>query len=336
MFICSAQGNYTRNEFIIKTLKDKYKLNIITSNNKSYFGRVPLVLWKFFLTKNIKSFDFIYVGFLAQALLPFIKIFYKKKIIADYFISLYDTLCFDRKKFKANSLIGKIIFSYEKWTLTMADEIIVDTKNSKKFFINTYKINPEKIKIIYAFANEKIFYHKKTLEEKQYDVFFYGSCQPLHGIDTILKTAKLLENNNISFILIGPIRKKYKNLINKLKIKNIKFMDWVEYDKLPNFINTSDVCLGGHFGNTEKAKRVIAGKTFQFASMKKPIILGLNQANKELFTNYQNCLMVEMNNKEALKKAILELKQNVSLKHKISEEAYILIKQKEAETFNFF
>jgi len=333
LFICSAQKNYTRNEFIVKILNKKYSLKEISSNQKTYFKRSFFVFKKFIFLKNKKEFDFIYVGFLAQILLPFIRLFYKKKIIADYFISLYDTLCFDRKIFKADSLIGKAIFFYEKWTLKMADEIIVDTENSKQFFIDTYKIS-SKIKVIYVFANREIFYYQKKKEQKKYDIFFYGSGQSLHGIDIILKAAKLLEKNNFSFLLIGPIKKKYKKLIDNLKLKNVFFIDWVEYKKLAEFISFSDICLGGHFGNTEKAKRVIAGKTFQFANMKKAVILGLNKANKELFKDREDCLMVRMNDEEALAKAIKKLKEDKNLKIKISENIYTLIKEEELRAFN--
>jgi len=54
--------------------------------------------------------------------------------------------------------------------------------------------------------------------------------------------------------------------------------------------------------------------------MKKPVILGDNQANRELFKNCENALLCEMANPDALAAAILELKNDAALRNRIAEE----------------
>lgn len=324
LFICSRERWYTRNEYIIDILNKKYKTDIISSNRKGYWSRVISVLGKFLFIKNKRKYDFIYIGFFSQILIPFIKLFYTKKIIADFFVPLYDTLCYDRKKVSPKSLLGKLIYNYEKFVLNKANFITVDTRAHKKYFAKTFKYSEAKIMIIYALANKKLFYPRNNIYKRneKFKVFFYGTCQPLHGINIILRAAKLLENENIIFTLVGPIQKKYNDLIRNLNLFNIEFINWVNYSELPLYIAQADICLGGHFGNTKKAGRTIAGKTFQFAAMKKAIVLGDSPANREIFHNNKNCLMVKINDENDLANAILKLTNNETIREKISQNAF--------------
>jgi glycosyltransferase involved in cell wall biosynthesis len=86
--------------------------------------------------------------------------------------------------------------------------------------------------------------------------------------------------------------------------------------------NKADVCLGGPFSNIDKAKRVISGKTYQFIAMKKPVIIGDNPANRELFEHRKNAMIVEMANADALADAILELREDAGMREQIAESAY--------------
>ncbi|GAG73250.1 unnamed protein product [marine sediment metagenome] len=62
--------------------------------------------------------------------------------------------------------------------------------------------------------------------------------------------------------------------------------------------------------------------------MKKPVIVGNNPANRELFENRKNALMVEMADADALADAILELKENEELRERIAEEGYKTFREK--------
>ena len=52
----------------------------------------------------MKDYDLSFVGFAPQLVLPFFRRLRKKPVIEDFFISLYDTLVQDRKKFRSGSL----------------------------------------------------------------------------------------------------------------------------------------------------------------------------------------------------------------------------------------
>ncbi|GAG73252.1 unnamed protein product [marine sediment metagenome] len=241
-------------------------------------------------------------------------------------------MCFDRKRFKSNSLGGRFFYWLDKHSCELADKVLLDTDAHIDYFTNTFDLENEKFKRIFVGADDDIFY-PRNIKKKDgtFRVFYYGTYRPLQGIEYIIRAVKLLESHkNINFIIVGkgPEHKKIDKLVQKLNVKNIRLIDWIPYEKLPLKIVKADICLGGHFSDIDKAKRTIAGKTFQFIAMKKPVIVGNNPANRELFENRKNALMVEMADADALADAILELKENEELRERIAEEGYKTFREK--------
>ena len=88
------------------------------------------------------------------------------------------------------------------------------------------------------------------------------------------------------------------------KLNNVIHKKWVNYRQLPIIISESDLCLGGPFGNTGQAHRVITGKTFQFLAMGKPMVVGKIKHDYG-FRDKENCLLVSQGNEKELADAIL-------------------------------
>ncbi len=78
----------------------------------------------------------------------------------------------------------------------------------------------------------------------------------------------------LQFILIGngQTRKKIDQLYQDLKLDNIIFIDRVDNSQIINYIKLSSFCLG-IFGNTDKAKRVIANKVLECWLVKELLLL---------------------------------------------------------------
>lgn len=326
LFISGREPTYVRNAMMLKCLK-RSGVEIIdcTDSSVSYPARYVTVLTKY-LSSRKNDVDLIYIGFFGQPLVPLIRMLTDKPILFDAFLSAYDTMCFDRKKFKPASLAGKFFYWLDKYSCDCSDRILLDTESYVDYFTGTFGLQKEKFQKIFVGADDSIFFPRDAQrEDHRFRVFYYASYLPLHGTEYIVKAAGMLApNREIEFQIVGkgPQHKAIRQLADSMGITNINFIDWIPYEELPQEIAKADICLGGHFSDIEKAKRVIAGKTYQFIAMKKPVIVGDCAGNRELFTDRENALMVKMADAEALANAIMELRDDVALRERIAEEGY--------------
>lgn len=311
LFITTKNIDYIRNSQEINSLQESAQLvKILGYKDKSYAIRLIKIYIRL-LFMPLKDYNLIFVGFAPQLILPFFCFRFKKKfILEDFFISLYDTMVNDRKKVKQNGILAKFLLCMDKITLNMADEIIVDTCAHGNYFVTDLGADKSKINVLYLKADSTIYYPRQILKEEKYSnkfvVLYFGSILPLQGIDIILQCVKTMVNiSNVVFEIIGPINNKdleaYKNL------KNVTFTPWLSQECLAEKIAKADLCLAGHFNSTiAKASRTIPGKAYIYDIMGKPMILGDNSANHELFDEDDHkYFYVEMGNSHKLKDKIL-------------------------------
>ena len=86
---------------------------------------------------------------------------------------------------------------------------------------------------------------------------------------------------------------------------------WLSQEDLAKHIDFADLCLAGHFNaSIEKAKRTIPGKAYIYRAMEKPMILGENSANHELYSQQEEGIyFVEMGSGEKLAEKICEIQK---------------------------
>lgn len=308
LFITTKNIDYIRNVQEIGIIKENAELSYeIYSNQKSYLKRI-IDVWMQLLQYNIDNVDVIYIGFAPQLVLPlFYKKFRRKFIIIDFFISVYDTLVNDRKKFKADGFIAKFCHFIDVKTLKKADHVITDTKADTKYFAEEFESDENKFETLYMKADSSIYYpraqNKRADLQNKFVVLYFGSILPLQGVDVVLDTIKLLkEKNEIFFQIIGPISDKYSKPVQD----NVEYIDWLSQEELAGYIANADLCLAGHFnGEIDKARRTIPGKAFIYRNMEKPMVCGDNAANHELFEDSGEVIFTPMGSSEELRKAIL-------------------------------
>ena len=312
IFISTKNKDYLRNTQEIKIISENAKNStVIASTSRSYVKRIVYVYLHTLKHIIRNDFDIAFVGFAPQLILPLFFLI-KKPIVIDFFISVFDTLVDDRKKVKMNTMTAKLIHYVDSLTLKKADAVICDTKAHCAYFTEEFHVKPEKCEVLYLEADRTIFYPRdKKKKEDLYRVLYFGSVLPVQGVDIILRAMKMLENHSkIRFIMIGPLDGKYLNL--KRELTNVDFFDWLSQEQLAEKIADADLCLAGHFAlSIGKADRTIAGKTFIYKAMDKPIVLGDSAANRELFKeDNQKIYYVPRGDAEALAKCIQRIAGN--------------------------
>lgn len=314
LFVTSKNLDYIRNTQEIELLKNyAKKCDIIGSKNKNYLIRIIYTYIKLVCTLFYK-YDYIFFGFSPQLYFVFFPFIKKDKLIIDFFISMYDTFVDDRKKISKDSLMAKILHKIDEYVLKKASFVISDTKAHRNYFINEFNISLNKFIVLYLVADTSIYdlnKYPKKIKDNYFYVLYFGSILPLQGIEVILEAMKLLrDESEIKFIIIGPINDKFK--INDDEYPNTQFISWLNQEDLAKRISQADLCLAGHFNKKiGKANRTIAGKTYIYEAMNKPIILGDSDANRELFKEDSMHYFVEMGDAFRLSQLILKISREI-------------------------
>lgn len=315
LFITTKNLDYLRNTQEMELIEQEAKsLDIIGFKGKSYPKRLLKVYGKL-LFRSVKSYDTVFIGFAPQLILPLFKFkMRKKEVVMDFFISVYDTMVNDRKKFKADSIAGKLCMWLDKKCIRRADYIISDTKAHGDYFSREFGVKREKIETLYLKADTSIYYEREQIKpEKLKDKFivlYFGSVLPLQGVEVIMQAMELLKKEkDIHFYFIGPVR----DSIKKTQSDNIEYIHWLSQEDLATYISYSDLCLAGNFNkDIMKAKRTIPGKAYIYEAMGKKMILGDNSATRELYHEDELRYFVKMGDSKALADKILEIKNSTA------------------------
>jgi glycosyltransferase involved in cell wall biosynthesis len=285
-----------------------YPLSIVASSHAGYPRRLAATLPRLITTAH--DADLIVAGFLGQPYAMVAARLLRKPVLLDAFVSVYDTLCLDRRTVAPHGPLGQVSFRFDQAALQAASLILVDTKNQHQFFAATFGVPCERFQVHYLGPDPWALLTASRSSSAQVDVLSYGSYLPLHGTDVIVRAAALLQDDPmIHFRLVGrgPRYAAVRALAADSQLKSLTFVDWLSTIELSREIARATIGLGGHFAENSKARRVIAGKTFQLMAAGVPTIVGDCAANRELFSGGDDVTMVPMADPRSLASAISEL-----------------------------
>jgi len=318
LYLVGRELGYPRNDVLLRAFRRLGTVHVIGETQAGSLsvrtGRVLVRALPHLLTQR---YDLIFVGFYGHLLMLPISLLSRSPVLFDAFVSTYDTLCFDRGLFAPHSIVGQFAFWLDQTSCHRADMVLLDTCAHADYFVHTFALSPDKVRFLPVGCNEDIFFPRPRAKRDTITrILYYSTYLPLHGVETVIRAAALLRaERGLHFRLIGtgPKYVRIRQLANSLGLENITFVPFVPLQDLASEIADADICLGGHFGSSEKAARVIAGKTYQCIAMGKPTIVGDNAANREMFQHGHDAWLCPMNDHEALAEAILHLTNSPDL-----------------------
>lgn len=271
-----------------------------------------------------ENLSYIYVAFPGQSVVWLAKLIFKQKVLFDAFLSLYDSNVCDRKIYSKWHPRAFYDWVLDWSSCFLADVVILDTEEHKKYFIDHYFVPANKLIRVLVGAVEDVFYKREDefSNKSSFLVHFHGTFIPLQGIEYIIDAAKILESESVTFQIVGKGQEfdRIRNKIEKLNLKNINLIGKVPLELLPKYIVSSDICLG-IFGNTEKSKRVIPNKIYEYVAMGKTVITAETPAIKEVFVDGYNMLFCKSSSGVAIAEAIKYLKSNPEIIQKLGNSA---------------
>ncbi len=337
LFVSGREVDYTRNDVIIRALSQIGNVDVVGGNGRGSIvwrsiGFTIKALW-LYITRH---YDVIVVGFYGHLLMLPLGFLTRRPILFDAFLSTYDTLCDDRRRYSGDSLVGKLAFWLDKTASHFSSAVLLDTPLHARYFIETFDLPAEKVFSLPVGCNEQIFYPQQVPRKIKNitTVLFYGTYLPLHGTDVIVNAAARLSYESIRFKLIGngPMYADTIQLAQSLQLETIDFLPPTSLEELATHIATADICLGGHFGTSLKAARVVPGKIYQILAMARPVVAASSPANMAFLTHNHTAMLCPANNPDALAEAILTLHQNPTARDNIAAAGHKLFQAMFSET----
>lgn len=259
--------------------------------------------------------------------------------LAGYWLSLIKNvpLIFEVRDLWPESLVGTGMGSKDSYFYKLLDKmavflyqkstkVVVVSDGFKKEIVSKKGIVSDKIEVIKNGVDPDLFKPLPNTKQikselgfgEKFVVSYIGTLGLSHGIEVILKAAKVLNTklSDLIFLIVGEGSEKEMMLRIKEqeKLSNIVFVGEKPRETIPFFINASDICLVP-LKATEIFGTRVPAKMFEIMACEKPIILGVDgEARRMIIEDAKAGLYVEPGNVEALVRSILSLYQDSNLR----------------------
>jgi len=237
-----------------------------------------------------------------------------KNIVADIFISIYDTVVIDRKLISKNSAIAKLLRIVERRSMRRASALITDTRENSIFLQNLLDLSECLFHDIPLSINNNIFQKNLTtkIEKKDKDVFeilFVGTLVPLHNVGLLCEAISQIQaNEKIKITIIGDgqdspiVKRMIDTRSNDSKgIEIIWIAKWQESSSIAKYIKSADICVG-ILGDQGKSQRVWPFKNYLYMACGKALVTAESPVTTRMLSERtdQPFLTVKTNNANSL------------------------------------
>ncbi|MEO0129219.1 MAG: glycosyltransferase family 4 protein [candidate division WOR-3 bacterium] len=238
---------------------------------------------------------------------------------------------------RENSQLIRTLKKIAVFLYNRSETIVVVTEAFKSELVRKYNVPESKIEIIENGIETDRFYpmqdvqliRKKFGFDNKFVVSYIGTIGYAHGLDIVIRAAKILKDKipDLYFVLLGEgvQKERLKAEVYSEKLDNVFILDQVLRDKIPAFINASDVCLVS-LRKSELFKTVIPSKMLEFMACGKPLILAVDGQARRIMESAEAGIYIEPENHDELINAVVKMYNEPYLRRKYGENGrnYIL------------
>ena len=218
----------------------------------------------------------------------------------------------------------------EKKSVQKADKIWVVVEEQKERIVNEHNVNKDKISVVSNTPYKDILSEHSVLSDDNILKIVYtgGIDAPFRGIQTVVEAAKILNtknNKNIVFSLIGDGQylNYYKEIAEKNKLYNIKFIGRKPYSEVLNYLKTQDIGIVPHV-KCDIIDYTIPNKLFDYMAISLPVIVSSAKPLKRIVEETSCGYVFESENAKSLADLLIQIsdnKQELKIKAKNGFEA---------------
>ncbi len=319
--------SFSRNHVYIEGLRrNGLEITICTDTSRGL-----LKYWQLFKKhwKIRRDYDFMIVGFPGYIIVPFAKLITRKPVIFDALCSFYETQIISRDAYRGNPFRIPYVRMIDWLATRFADKILVETFRQKEYFVKELGAKEDKCIVTYTGVSDTDFYVDSSVERfNKFTVLFRGRITRESGATTVIRAAKLLENYDVDFLIVGfgwdDVMEEFYATMDQVKPRNVRhILGQLPIDGLRRMMLECHVSLG-QFGDNERLDRTIPHKAFEAMVMKLPYITARTSGIAEIFKDNENCLMVNVNDPRDLADKVLQLTNDSSLANRLAENSHNL------------
>ena len=193
---------------------------------------------------------------------------WRPRIVADAFISIWDTMARDRALTNQHGIASRLLRRFEARALRAAHRVVVDTAANREMFTADFGLDPRRVFALPLAIDVRPLLAIKPRERLSGDplrVLFIGTLVPLHGTARIAAAVESLAGEQgiaFEFIADGRDATVLDTLCASPAGASVIWRrQWASLAELCERIEASDVCLGV-FGGEGKASRVLPFKVY--------------------------------------------------------------------------
>lgn len=232
-----------------------------------------------------------------------------------------------------NSFLIWGLRKFEKWIYKKSEFIVTLSPGMQAGVLETGIVSDKVCVIPNMSKPDKFFPHtcsqsiidEFNLDKNKFNIIHFGSMGVANGLEYIIETAKLLQNQSIidvNFIFLGdgatfPILQKKAKEYN---LYNVQFLGSHKMDIVAEIVNCCDISITS-FLNLPILYTNSPNKLFDSLSAGKPIIVNSAGWTKELVEKESCGCYVNPNSPQDFVDKILEIKDNKSLLSKWGDNA---------------
>jgi len=243
------------------------------------------------------------------------------RVVADAFISLYDTVVEDRGLVRQGGLLAHLLLACERRAYRYADIVTTDTDLNACNLQKIFDLPREKVIAIPLSIDEDIYRPSPySIHSGTCTILFIGTFVPLQGADVIAQAITLLRDDPvIKFRLVGYGQNapRVESILTDSDAHNWTWEKaWLDSTALAEEIRAADICLG-IFGTGAKTQRVWPLKNYSYMAVGRALITADTSCAHELLDKAEAppFLAVPPGDPVALADAIRALTHNPQQRH---------------------
>lgn len=323
IYISRTRLDYSLNAVYLKGLRkngvEVLSFQLSSGGIRGYFKALD------FVRVNKKSTDALIIGYDSSVLAIFLRFFYGKKMIYSAVLPVYERLILSRNLAGRRSLKGMYYWLIDFLAYHLSDLTMIETNKQIEHICKFYNVSKDKFVRAWVGVDEDNFFHNPEISKyPTFTVLFRGALMPEAGAEYLVKAAKILENEDINFIMLsgGMLKDKIKELVREVGPKNLELKTrLLPYEELRNVMQKCHLSLG-QLSDHQRLRRTVPHKAFESLALKLPYLTASNEGITELLKDGETCITCKPADAKSLADKILWIKNNYGVAEKIAENGY--------------